>query len=152
MAKKKKVVRKVAAKATKKTAKKSEKKKKRKYGADFHVTPSVTTEQALTAHLDDDLKEALTELRDFALALGPQRFYASHRSIMFAKSVCYAFVRPKKSYLEVVIFLKREMHELGFKSKAASKVKFYSTFKLIHRDQVEGVLTDAIREAYEGID
>lgn len=132
----------------KSSAKKSTPKKKRSY-EDFHVTPKVTTEAALTMNLDEDLREAWEELRAFAASLGPQRIYASHNSIMFAKSICYCFVRPKKSYIETVIFLKREAHEGDFKIRPVSKTKFSHTFKLIHRDQVEGALTDAVREAYE---
>lgn len=124
-------------------------KKKRSY-EDFHVTARETTEAALTMNLDEDLREAWMELRSFASSLGPQRIYASHNSIMFAKSVCYCFVRPKKSYIETVIFLKREAHEGDFKIRPVSKTKFSHTFKLIHRDQVEGALTDAVREAFEG--
>lgn len=117
---------------------------------DFHVTPRETTEAALTEHLDEDLREAWLELRHFAASLGDQRIYASHRSIMFAKSVCYAFVRPKKSYVELVIFLKRKADEGDFKIASVSKTKFSHTFKLVHRDQVEAPLTDILREAYDG--
>jgi hypothetical protein len=145
----KKAVKKVIAKKTSaKSTKKKSSKKKRDW-SDFHVTPRVTTEEALTGHLDEDLREAWAELRAFASSLGEQRIYASHNSIMFAKSVCYAFVRPKKSYIELVIFLKREAHEGDFKVRPVSRTKFSHTFKLIHRDQVEGSLTDAVREAFE---
>ncbi len=142
-----------AAKKKSPAKKKSQKKSttKKRDWSDYHVTPRVTTEDALTGHLDEDLREAWDELRAFASSLGEQRIYASHNSIMFAKSVCYAFVRPKKSYIELVIFLRREAHEGDFKVRPVSRTKFSHTFKLIHRDQVEGALTDAVREAFDSI-
>ena len=66
-----------------------------------------TTEQALTKDLSEDLREAWERLRETAAELGEQRIYASHHSIMFARKTCYAFVRPKRSFLELVIFLGR---------------------------------------------
>src|SRR5438093_3664928 len=66
-----------------------------------------TTEAALTRDLSEDLQEAWQRLRETAVELGEQRIYASHSSIMFARKTCYFFVRPKRSYLEVVIFLGR---------------------------------------------
>ncbi len=66
-----------------------------------------TTEAALTKDLSEDLQDAYERLRDTAVELGEQRIYASHNSIMFARKSCYFFVRPKRSFLEVVIFLGR---------------------------------------------
>src|SRR6266566_4876267 len=66
-----------------------------------------TTEAALTRDLPEDLQEAWERLRETAAALGEQRIYASHHSIMFSGKSCYFFVRPKKSFLEVCIFLSR---------------------------------------------
>ena len=66
-----------------------------------------TTEAALTRDLSEDLQEAYERLRESAMALGEQRVYASHHSIMFARKTCYFFVRPKKSFLEVCLFLGR---------------------------------------------
>src|SRR6187399_134626 len=66
-----------------------------------------TTEQALTKDLSEDLREAWERLRETVAELGEQRIYASHHSIMFARKTCYAFVRPKRSFLELVIFLGR---------------------------------------------
>ena len=66
-----------------------------------------TTEAALTRDLSEDLQEAYERLRDSALELGDQRVYASHHSIMFSRKSCYFFVRPKKSFLEVCLFLGR---------------------------------------------
>lgn len=108
-----------------------------------------TTEVALTRDLSEDLLEAWLKIREFAVSLGEQHVYASGKAIMFSKKVCYAFVRPKKSYLELVIFLKDEVLRPGFKSvKPVSKTKFAHTFQLVHSDQVEGDVTDAISEAH----
>ena len=53
-----------------------------------------TTEQALTADLSDDLRDAWERLRETAAAFGDQRIYASHHSIMFARRTCYFFSAP----------------------------------------------------------
>src|SRR4029434_2033917 len=66
-----------------------------------------TTETALTKDLSEDLRDAWQRLRETATEFGDQRIYASHHSIMFSRKSCYFFVRPKKSYLEVSIFLDR---------------------------------------------
>ena len=44
-------------------------------------------------------------MRETAVDFGDQRIYASHDSIMFSRKSCYFFVRPKKSHLEVCVFL-----------------------------------------------
>ena len=66
-----------------------------------------TTEAALTRDLSPDLREAWERLRETAADFGEQRIYASHSSIMFSRKSCYFFVRPKKSFLEVCVFLGR---------------------------------------------
>src|SRR5688572_33357462 len=66
-----------------------------------------TTETALTRDLSEDLQEAWERLRETAVSFGDQRIYASHNSIMFARKSCYFFVRPKKKFLEVCVFLGR---------------------------------------------
>ncbi len=108
-----------------------------------------SSEDFLIENLDEDLKEAWRKIREFGASLGEQRIYASGKAIMFSKKVCYFFVRPKKSFLEVVIFLKSKKSLKTFKSIVpVSKIKFSHTFKLVHSDQVEGELADAISEAY----
>ena len=108
-----------------------------------------TTEKALTQSLNEDLNEAWQKIRSYSLSLGDQRIYASGKSIMFSKKTCFFFVRPKKSYLEVVIFLAESKKLESFKSVVAvSKTKYAHTFKLLHADQVEGELTDAINKAF----
>jgi hypothetical protein len=64
-----------------------------------------TTEAALTEDLSEDLREAWQRLRETAVELGRQRIYASHHSIMFSRTSCYCFVRPKRTFLEVCVFL-----------------------------------------------
>src|SRR5918996_4120001 len=66
-----------------------------------------TTEAALTQDLSEDLQDAWERLRETAVALGEQRVYASHKSIMFSRKSCYCFVRPKRTFLEVCVFLDR---------------------------------------------
>jgi Domain of unknown function (DUF5655) len=107
------------------------------------------TEAELIDGLNEDLRDAWAKLRAFAAALGPQRIYASALSIMFAKKVCYFFVRPKKTFLEVWIFLPHEIEGLTSMRGPAKKVKFCNLFKLIHPDQVESPLTDWLHEAFD---
>jgi len=107
------------------------------------------TEAELIDGLNEDLRDAWHKLRDFAESLGPQRIYASALSIMFSRKVCYFYVRPKKTFLEVWIFLPHKIEGLTFMQGPAKKVKYCSLFKLIHADQVEEPLTDWIREAFD---
>src|ERR1700756_5270666 len=66
-----------------------------------------TTEAALTKDLSEELRDAWERLRETAAEFGDQRIYASHKSIMFSRKSCYFFVRPKRSYLELCVFLGR---------------------------------------------
>ena len=109
-----------------------------------------TTEAALTEDLSEDLQEAYERLRETAVEFGEQRIYASHHSIMFARSSCYFFVRPKKSFLEVVVFLGRRLRAPQVKrADEASKSKVANFIRITHRDQVEAPITDWLQEAYE---
>ena len=109
-----------------------------------------TTEEALTEDLSEDLQEAYERLRETAVELGEQRIYASHHSIMFSRSSCYFFVRPKKSCLELVVFLGRALRAPQVKrADGASKSKVANFIRITHRDQVEPPITDWLREAYE---
>jgi hypothetical protein len=109
-----------------------------------------TTESALTKHLSEDLQDAYERLRDAAVELGDQRVYASHNSIMFARKACYFFVRPKRSFLEVVVFLGRAVKSPKInKVVESSRVKRAHVIHVKHRDEVEEPLTDWLREAYE---
>lgn len=109
-----------------------------------------TTEAALTRDLSDDLRDAWERLRDAAVELGEQRVYASHKSIMFARQACYAFVRPKKSFLELCLFLDRPVHAPQVRRvDRTSKTKLAHLIQIRHRDEVEAPITDWLREAYE---
>ena len=109
-----------------------------------------TTEAALTRGLSDDLRDAWERLRETAAEFGEQRIYASHNSIMFSRKSCYFFVRPKKSFLEVCVFLGRPLRAPQVRrSMASSKTKFANLLQIKHRDHVEAPITDWLREAYE---
>ena len=108
-----------------------------------------TTEGALTSDLSEDLQEAWQRLRETAADLGEQRIYASHSSIMFARKACYCFVRPKRSFLEVCLFLGRTLKApLVRKSIPSSKTKVAHLIQIRHRDEVEPPFTDWLEEAY----
>ena len=109
-----------------------------------------TTEAALTADLTEDLRDAWERLRDTASDFGDQRIYASHKSIMFSRKSCYFFVRPKKSFLEVCVFLGRALkHPRIKRAVASSKSKFVHFIPVRHRDEVEAPITGWLAEAYE---
>ena len=109
-----------------------------------------TTERALTQELPDDLREAWERLRETAAEFGDQRIYASHHCIMFSRKSCYFFVRPKKHYLEVCVFLGRALKDPRVRRvEEASKVKRVNVVRITHRDEVEPPITDWLREAYE---
>ena len=108
-----------------------------------------TTEAALTAELSEDLQEAWERLRDTAASFGEQRIYASHKSIMFSRKSCYFFVRPKRKFLEVCIFLGRPVKAPQVRRvDRASKSKVVNFVQITHRDQVEAPVTDWLQEAY----
>jgi hypothetical protein len=109
-----------------------------------------TTEAALTEDLSDDLRDAWERLRETAAAFGDQRIYASHHSIMFSRRSCYFFVRPKKSFLEVCLFLGRPLNAPQVRRvDRTSKSRIAHIIQVRHRDEVEAPLTDWLREAYE---
>ena len=109
-----------------------------------------TTEAALTRDLSDDLVDAWVRLRETATAFGDQRIYASHTSIMFSRKSCYFFVRPKKSYLEVCVFLGRAVKAPQVRRvDPASQSKIVNFIHIRHRDEVEVPITDWLQEAYD---
>jgi hypothetical protein len=109
-----------------------------------------TTEGALTQGLSDDLQDAWERLRETAVEFGDQRIYASHHSIMFSRKSCYFFVRPKRSVLELCVFLGRKVAAPQIRRvQQASKTKTVHTIHIRHRDEVESPITDWLREAYE---
>jgi hypothetical protein len=108
-----------------------------------------TTEKALTEGLAEDLQEAWARLREAAAELGDQRIYASHNSIMFARKACYAFVRPKRSFLELVVFLGRTVRAPQVRrADRTSRTKVAHIVPIRHRDEVEAPITDWLAEAY----
>ena len=109
-----------------------------------------TTEAALTRDLSEDLQDAWQRLRETVVAFGDQRIYASHHSIMFSRKSCYFFVRPKKSYLELCVFLGRTLKTPQVRRiDRASKSKVVHFFHIRHRDEVEAPMIDWLHEAYE---
>lgn len=109
-----------------------------------------TTEAALTQDLSEDLRDAWERLRETAVSFGEQRIYASHKSIMFSRKSCYFFVRPKKSELEVCVFLDRVVKAPQVRRvDRSSKTKLAHLIHVRHRDEVEPPITDWLREAYE---
>ena len=112
-----------------------------------------TTEAALTSDLSEDLRDAWERLRETAVDFGEQRIYASHSSIMFSRKSCYFFVRPKRHFLEVCIFLKRALKAPQVrKVLPSSKTKVANLIQIRHRDEVESPITDWLQEAYERFD
>jgi uncharacterized protein DUF5655 len=109
-----------------------------------------TTEAALTKDLSEDLRDAWDRLRETAASFGEQRICASHKSIMFSRKSCYFFVRPKKSFLEVCVFLGRTVKAPQIRRvDRASQSKVVHFLQITHRDEVEAPITDWLREAYE---
>jgi len=109
-----------------------------------------TTEGALTRDLPEDLRDAWERLRGTAAEFGEQRIYASHKSIMFSRKSCYFYVRPKKSFLEVCVFLGRAVrHPRIRRVDVSSGSKFLHIIPIKHRDEVEAPVTDWLREAYD---
>src|ERR1700689_3081839 len=109
-----------------------------------------TTESALTRELSDDLRDAWERLRETAVSFGDQRIYASHKSIMFSRKSCYFFVRPKRNFLELCVFLGHTLKAPQVRRiDRASKFKVVHVIHIKHRDEVEAPITDWLREAYE---
>ena len=109
-----------------------------------------TTEAALTADLSADLQEAWERLRETAVKLGDQRIYASHESIVFARESCYFFVRPKRTFLELCVFLGHAVKAPQVRRVyRVSKSKLQHTIPVRHRDELEPPITDWLAEAYE---
>src|SRR5690242_5580648 len=109
-----------------------------------------TTEAALTADLSEDLKDAWQRIRETAVEFGDQRIYASGTAIMFSRESCYFFVRPRRSHLQVCIFLGRAVRAPQVRRvEPKSRAKLVNIVHITHRDEVEPPITDWLREAYE---
>jgi hypothetical protein len=108
-----------------------------------------TTEAALTQDLSEDLQDAWERLRETAVSFGDQRIYASGTCIMFSRESCYFFVRPRRSFLEVCLFLGRELKAPQVhRGVRRSTTKVANILKVRHRDEVERPITDWLHEAY----
>ena len=91
-----------------------------------------------------------TAARKTAVSFGDQRIYASHKAIMFSRKSCYFFVRPKRNFLELCVFLGRTLKAPQVRrSDPASNSKVYHIIHIKHRDEVGAPITDWLREAYE---
>ena len=109
-----------------------------------------TTESALTQDLSEDLQDAWERLRETAVSFGEQRIYASHKSIMFSRTSCYFFVRPKRDFLELNVFLGRALKAPQVRRiDRPSKAKVVHVIQIRHRDEVEAPITDWLQEAYD---
>ncbi len=112
-----------------------------------------TTERALTEDLSEDLQDAWERIRETAVEFGEQRIYASGSCIMFSRKTCYFFVRPKRSYLELCVFLGRTLKASQVRRiYQTSKTKAAHIIQVRHRDEIEAPITDWLREAYDLFD
>jgi hypothetical protein len=69
---------------------------------------------------------------------------------MFSRKSCYFFVRPKRNFLEVCVFLGRVLKAPQVRRiDRPSKSKVVHTFHIKHRDEVEEPITGWLQEAYE---
>lgn len=109
-----------------------------------------TTEAALTADLSADLQDAWERIRETAAEFGDQRIYASGTAIMFSRASCYFFVRPKKNFLQVCVFLGHAVKSpLVRRVERKSATKLVNIVHITHRDEVESPFTDWLQEAYD---
>ena len=69
---------------------------------------------------------------------------------MFSRKSCYFFVRPKKSFLEVCVFLGRTVKAKQVRRvDHSSKSKVVHVIQIRHRDEVEAPITRWLKEAYD---
>jgi hypothetical protein len=72
---------------------------------------------------------------------------------MFSRQSCYFFVRPKRNFLEVCVFLARTITAPQVRRvDRASKSKLVHIIQIKHRDEVESPITDWLQEAYRFCD
>jgi len=71
-------------------------------------------------------------------------------SIMFARKSCYFFARPRKSFLELCVFLGPALKAPQVRRvDRPSKARLVHPFHVRHRDEIEAPVTAWLREAYE---
>jgi hypothetical protein len=69
---------------------------------------------------------------------------------MFSRDSCYFFVRPKRSFLQVCVFLGRTIRSpLVRRVEPKSRTKLANIIHITHRDEVEAPFVDWLREAYD---
>jgi hypothetical protein len=69
---------------------------------------------------------------------------------MFSRKSCYFFVRPKRNFLEVCVFLDRPLKAPQVRRvERASKSKIVNVIHITHRDEVEPPITEWLQRAYE---
>jgi hypothetical protein len=103
----------------------------------------------LTEGLSEDLRDAYERLRETAVEFGDQRIYASGTAIMFSRRSCYFFVRPRRSSLQLCVFLGRRLRAPQIRRvERRSTTKLAHIIDITHRDQVETPITDWLEEAY----
>ena len=69
---------------------------------------------------------------------------------MFSRRSCYFFVRPKRKFLELNLFLGSTLKAPQVRRVGrASKSKVVHVIHIRHRDEVEAPITDWLQEAYE---
>ena len=69
---------------------------------------------------------------------------------MFSRKSCYFFVRPKRNFLELCVFLGRTLKAPQVRRiDRTSGSKVVHVIHVRHRDEVEAPITDWLREAYE---
>jgi hypothetical protein len=68
---------------------------------------------------------------------------------MFARDACYFFVRPRRSFLELVFFLDTSVRAPAIRKQVrSSRLKIAHFVQVRHRDEVEPPLTEWLRDAY----
>src|SRR5262245_32891231 len=107
-----------------------------------------TTEAALTEHLSDDLRDAWERMRETAAAFGDQRIYASGTAIMFSRDSCYFFVRPRRRFLQLCVFLGRAVRAPQVQRvERKSAAKLVNIIHIRHRGDIEPPITNGLRDA-----
>lgn len=108
-----------------------------------------SSERQLIVGLSEDLRDAYDRFKSTMTGFGAQYIYASAKAIMFARQRCYAFVRPKKKYLEITFFRDERIADERLKRvDAVSARKFAHIIHVTHADQIEEPLTDWLSGAY----
>lgn len=133
-----------------KTVKKTKAPAKKKREGKPHAYWPRSSERQLVSGLGEELQDAYAKLKTTLAELGAQYVYASAKAIMFARQRCYAFVRPKKKYLEITFFLGESLRDERLKRvDTVSARKFAHILHVTHADQIEEPVTDWLARAYE---